>query len=105
MIARESNGTIYTHAGPEIGVASTKAFTAQLTALFLFAVYLGQVRGTLMPTNPKPLAGPDAHAGQAGRAAHATTETAKTSQRNTSAPTISSSWDAASTIPSRWKAR
>ncbi len=41
MIAREANGTIYTHAGPEIGVASTKAFTAQLTALFLFAVYLG----------------------------------------------------------------
>ena len=41
MIARESNGTIYTHAGPEIGVASTKAFTGQLTALFLFAVYLG----------------------------------------------------------------
>jgi glucosamine--fructose-6-phosphate aminotransferase (isomerizing) len=47
MIARESNGTIYTHAGPEIGVASTKAFTAQLTALFLFAVYLGQVRATM----------------------------------------------------------
>lgn len=47
MIAREASGTIYTHAGPEIGVASTKAFTAQLTALFLFAVYLGRVRGTL----------------------------------------------------------
>ena len=47
MIARESNGTIYTHAGPEIGVASTKAFTAQLTALFLLAVHLGQVRGTI----------------------------------------------------------
>jgi glucosamine--fructose-6-phosphate aminotransferase (isomerizing) len=47
MIAREANGTIYTHAGPEIGVASTKAFTAQLTALFLFAVYLGEVRGTI----------------------------------------------------------
>src|SRR5262244_2099721 len=47
MIARESDGTIYTHAGPEIGVASTKAFTAQLTALFLFAVYLGEVRGTI----------------------------------------------------------
>src|SRR5579862_4382089 len=47
MIAREANGTIYTHAGPEIGVASTKAFTAQLTALFLFAVYLAQVRGTI----------------------------------------------------------
>ena len=35
MIAREASGTVYTHAGPEIGVASTKAFTAQLTALFL----------------------------------------------------------------------
>ncbi len=55
MIAREANGTIYTHAGPEIGVASTKAFTAQLTALFLFAVYLGQVRGTLSAEDSKPL--------------------------------------------------
>ncbi len=55
MIARESNGTIYTHAGPEIGVASTKAFTAQLTALFLFAVYLGQVRGTLDSEQSKQL--------------------------------------------------
>ena len=45
MITREAAGTIYTHAGPEIGVASTKAFTAQLTALYLFALYLSQVRG------------------------------------------------------------
>ena len=49
MITREAAGTIYTHAGPEIGVASTKAFTAQLTALYLFALYLGQVRGTITP--------------------------------------------------------
>src|SRR6201996_732127 len=47
MVAREAHGTIYTHAGPEIGVASTKAFTAQLTALFLFALYLAQKRGTI----------------------------------------------------------
>ncbi len=47
MITREAAGTIYTHAGPEIGVASTKAFTSQLTALYLFALYLAQVRGTL----------------------------------------------------------
>jgi glucosamine--fructose-6-phosphate aminotransferase (isomerizing) len=47
MITREAAGTILTHAGPEIGVASTKAFTAQLTALMLLAMYLGQVRGTL----------------------------------------------------------
>jgi glucosamine--fructose-6-phosphate aminotransferase (isomerizing) len=47
MATREAEGTIYTHAGPEIGVASTKAFTSQLVALNLLALYLGQVRGTL----------------------------------------------------------
>jgi glucosamine--fructose-6-phosphate aminotransferase (isomerizing) len=47
MITREANGTIPTHAGPEIGVASTKAFTAQMTALLLLASYLGQVRGKM----------------------------------------------------------
>jgi glucosamine--fructose-6-phosphate aminotransferase (isomerizing) len=47
MVAREAHGAIYTHAGPEIGVASTKAFTAQLTALFLLALKLGQLRGEL----------------------------------------------------------
>jgi glucosamine--fructose-6-phosphate aminotransferase (isomerizing) len=47
MITREAAGTILTHAGPEIGVASTKAFTAQLTALMLLAMYLGQVRGAI----------------------------------------------------------
>jgi glucosamine--fructose-6-phosphate aminotransferase (isomerizing) len=47
MVAREAHGAIYTHAGPEIGVASTKAFTAQLTALFLLALKLGQLRGLL----------------------------------------------------------
>jgi glucosamine--fructose-6-phosphate aminotransferase (isomerizing) len=47
MVSREAHGTIYTHAGPEIGVGSTKTFTAQLTALYLFALYLAQVRGVL----------------------------------------------------------
>jgi glucosamine--fructose-6-phosphate aminotransferase (isomerizing) len=47
MITREASGTIYTHAGPEIGVASTKAFTGQLTALFILAMYLGQMRERL----------------------------------------------------------
>ena len=51
MITREANGTMLTHAGPEIGVASTKAFTGQLTALLLIALYLGQVRGKLAPTS------------------------------------------------------
>lgn len=46
-MTREADGILYTHAGPEIGVASTKAFTSQLAALFLFTLYLGQVRGTI----------------------------------------------------------
>ena len=47
MIEREADGTIRTHAGPEIGVASTKAFTGQMIALYLFGLYLGQLRGVL----------------------------------------------------------
>ncbi len=54
-VAREAHGTIYTHAGPEIGVASTKAFTAQLIALFLFAMHLAQKRGTLNEADSKAL--------------------------------------------------
>jgi glucosamine--fructose-6-phosphate aminotransferase (isomerizing) len=46
-VSREAQGTITTNAGPEIGVASTKAFTAQLTALFVLALHLAQVRGTI----------------------------------------------------------
>jgi glutamine---fructose-6-phosphate transaminase (isomerizing) len=55
MIAREAHGTIYTHAGPEIGVASTKAFTAQLVALFLFALHLAQKRETVTPDESRTL--------------------------------------------------
>ncbi len=53
MITREAAGTIYTHAGPEIGVASTNAFTSQLTALYLFALYLAQTRGAMTPEQAK----------------------------------------------------
>jgi glucosamine--fructose-6-phosphate aminotransferase (isomerizing) len=54
MATRETEGTIYTHAGPEIGVASTKAFTSQLVALYLLALRLGQVRGALSADASKP---------------------------------------------------
>jgi glutamine---fructose-6-phosphate transaminase (isomerizing) len=47
MMTREAAGTLMTHAGPEIGVASTKAFTSQITALVILGMYLGQIRGTL----------------------------------------------------------
>ncbi len=49
MATREADGTVYTHAGPEIGVASTKAFTSQLVALQLLALHMAQVRNTLSP--------------------------------------------------------
>ncbi len=55
MVPREANGTIYTHAGPEIGVGSTKTFTSQLIGLYLFAVYLGQLRGLVPPAESKEL--------------------------------------------------
>jgi glucosamine--fructose-6-phosphate aminotransferase (isomerizing) len=49
MATREAEGTVYTHAGPEIGVASTKAFTTQLVALYLLALRLAEARNTLSP--------------------------------------------------------
>src|SRR4029077_17452181 len=54
MATRESDGTVYTHAGPEIGVASTKAFTSQLVALYLLALRIGQARGALSLEASRP---------------------------------------------------
>ncbi|MFZ0641136.1 MAG: glutamine--fructose-6-phosphate transaminase (isomerizing) [Candidatus Acidiferrales bacterium] len=55
MITREACGTILTHAGPEIGVASTKAFSGQLTALALLALHLGELRAGITPDAAKAL--------------------------------------------------
>ncbi len=55
MATREAEGTIQTHAGPEIGVASTKAFTTQLVALVLLALKLARSRGTMTPDQVRPL--------------------------------------------------
>lgn len=55
MITREAHGTLLTHAGPEIGVASTKAFTSQITALVILAMHLGQVRRALDARQSKEL--------------------------------------------------
>ncbi len=56
-IARRSSAVLYTHAGPEISVASTKAFVTQLTALLLFAIFLGRRRGTLAAENAREIIG------------------------------------------------
>ncbi len=56
-ITRETEGVLYTHAGPEIGVASTKAFTTQLCALFLLALHVGRVRGALGEERTRALVG------------------------------------------------
>jgi glucosamine--fructose-6-phosphate aminotransferase (isomerizing) len=61
MITREANGTLMTHAGPEIGVASTKAFTAQITALVILGMYMGQVRGAFDPASSRDLVQELAH--------------------------------------------
>src|SRR5881398_1808982 len=52
-IAREADGVIYTHAGPEISIASTKAFTGQMACLFLFAIYLAQIKEKISPEMAK----------------------------------------------------
>ncbi|MCX5750516.1 MAG: glutamine--fructose-6-phosphate transaminase (isomerizing) [Candidatus Saganbacteria bacterium] len=52
-IARESDAVVYTYAGPEIGVASTKAFTTQLTVIYLLALLMGQVKGTISKADIK----------------------------------------------------
>ena len=54
-IPRESDAVVYTHAGPEVAVASTKAFVAQITAIYLLGLQLGQVRGTLSPARARGL--------------------------------------------------
>jgi len=54
-MTREADGTVYTHAGPEIGVASTKAFISQLAALFLFTLFLAQKKRTISPEKSREL--------------------------------------------------
>jgi glucosamine--fructose-6-phosphate aminotransferase (isomerizing) len=54
-VARDADGLLYIHAGPEIGVASTKAYSSQIMAMLLFCMHLGQVRGTIKPSAARRL--------------------------------------------------
>ena len=104
-IARESDGGIYMHAGPEIGVASTKAFVSTLTVLTLLAVHLGRTpvalgaiaRGKFC-TRWKPR--PNKSRQSSRKATHS-----RNSRRNMPGPRISFSWAAATRSRSRSKAR
>ena len=107
MITREATGTILTHAGPEIGVASTKAFTGQLTALMLLALYLAQVRDKVDDGGiAKFDAGTHSPAAQDGNdSAGDEAESTKTWRGNFSGIRIFCISGAAFTIRLRWKAR
>jgi len=88
MLMRESHGTILTHAGPEIGVASTKAFTSQMTVFYLLALYLAQQRGLMseqeslehvralnsLPIRMETLLGCDEQVEKLGRELHRATD-------------------------------
>ena len=107
MATRETDGTVYTHAGPEIGVASTKAFTSQLVALHLLALYLGQIRGALdARTQARPhLEGLDAAAAAASSRRSSASRSPKRSPGASTSAATSSTSAAASTIRSRSRAR
>ncbi len=106
MATREAEGTIYTHAGPEIGVASTKAFTTQLVALYLFALHLAEVRGTLdQGCALRAPRGVDAAAADARRDAEDRRRRSKTSPHGSTTARTSCISAAASITRSRSKAR
>ena len=104
-IAREADGVLYTHAGPEISIASTKAFTAQMAVLFLFAAYLAQVReelpgAALRRWIEELLALPGKT-----EAVLKTSEQCRQLADRFIAPRIFCSWGGRFTIPSPWMAR
>ena len=105
MVSREAHGTIYTHAGPEIGVGSTKTFTAQLTALYLFALYLAQVRGLLSFEDSKSWLKVLRRCRNNSRASFRGTMKSRSWRSASTGPRIFFFSAVESTSPSLWKAR
>ena len=99
-MARVADGVLYTHAGPEVGVASTKTHLSQIVALELLALYLAQLRGTLAPTEARQLfddmaglpdlddhrSGPRGRRGRRGRALHRPRATSSSSVATSASP-------------------
>jgi glucosamine--fructose-6-phosphate aminotransferase (isomerizing) len=104
-IARMAHGTLYTHAGPEIGVASTKCFTAQLAALTMLASTSGAAAGRCPPTGPRAARGVRAGAPQDARPRSRGRSTWSPWRGRSSTRATRSSSGGGSRAPSRWRAR
>ncbi len=105
-IAREADAVLYTHAGPEIGVAATKSFLTQLVAVYLVALYLAQVRGTQTPDDIAHVVHELAEMPEQGwRRSSTTMEPVRRSRGHWSASRPCCSWAVTSDIRSRSKAR
>ncbi len=106
MLTREAAGSLLTHAGPEIGVASTKAFTAQLVALALLALHLGRLRGTLLGGRvPRRARAPDACPAPDGAGARRASRRSRSSRARSRTRATSCTSGAGSTTRSRSRAR
>ena len=107
-MAREADGVLYTRAGPEVGVASTKTHLTQIVALELLALYLAQLRGFADPADARVLFADLAPAARARRARRWRPSATTTSPRwpaSSPTPATSSSWAATSGSPSPSRAR
>ena len=104
-IAREADGGVYLRAGPEIGVASTKAFTSQCTVLAMLALYFGRLRHLSFAAGMRIIERTAGAARQGPPGAGVPRRSAARSPRSTPSATTSSTWAGSSTSPRRWKGR
>ena len=106
QMTRECDSVLYTRAGLEVGVAASKTFTAQVTLMYLLALKLGIVRGTIDATRAETLLGAGARAARAGAADARSGRPGRADRRPVLARTSSSStWAATSACRSRSRAR
>ncbi len=104
-IAQESDGGVYLRAGPEIGVASTKAFTSQCTVLAMLALYFGRLRHLSFPAGLRIIEELQELPEKVRQTLGSATTWCGGSRRNTPPATTSSTWAASSTSPPPWRGR
>ena len=104
-IAREADGGVYLHAGPEIGVASTKAFTSQVTVLAMLALYLGRMRHLSAPQGARMVRELKSLPDLVRQALRLPRRRARGRPRSTTVPATASTWAGSISTPWRSKAR